>query len=88
MGYADTHDVPTVDDTVTINGREVMRVKTVATLAKCGTATVYRAIDWGGLQLVYRGLVDAQSARVWISRWSAERGPQRARKRPARKRPC
>lgn len=83
MGYACTHDVPAVDDTMTINGQEVMRVKDVARLARCSTTSVYRAIDYGALTLLYRGLVEARSARNFIARWSDTTGPGgRARKKP------
>lgn len=83
MGYACTHDVPAVDDTVTINGREVMKVATVAKLAGCGVATVYRAIDYGALTLLYRGLVEARTARDWAGLWTADyTATGRKRKRP------
>jgi hypothetical protein len=82
MGYAATHDVPAVDETVTIDGREVMHVKTLRALAGCGSASIYRAIDSGALTLVYRGLVDARTARAWAAKWTPERSPLRARKRP------
>lgn len=84
MGYACTHDVPEVGDTMTINGVEVMKVTTVARRAGCGIASVYRAIDYGSLRLVYRGLVEAKSARSWIGRWSeTHTALGRKRKRPA-----
>ena len=83
MGYACTHDVPAVDDTVTINGREVMRVKDVAKLAGCGVASVYRAIDYGALKLLYRGLVEARTARDWAGLWTENyTAAGRRRKKP------